>query len=98
MIEEHLYFITILDNLRRYPLLAAIGKTILPRLTVGVRNKHTNYSRDKVARRLEAKSPRADFMSRLIKKVQDEEMDLEELTAHASTLVYVMSDEESVKS
>ncbi|KAB8269484.1 cytochrome P450 [Aspergillus minisclerotigenes] len=87
MIEEHLYFITILDNLRRYPLIAAIGKTILPHLTVGVRNKHTNYSRRKVAHRLQSSSPRADFMSRLIAKVEDEEMDMEELTAHASTLV-----------
>ncbi|RAQ59967.1 cytochrome P450 [Aspergillus flavus] len=89
MIEEHLYFITILDNLRRYPLIAAIGKTILPHLTVSVRNKHTNYSRRKVAHRLQSSSPRADFMSRLIAKVEDEEMEMEELTAHASTLVYV---------
>ncbi|OOO06596.1 cytochrome P450 [Aspergillus oryzae] len=88
MIEEHLYFITILDNLRRYPLIAAIGKTILPHLTVSVRNKHTNYSRRKVAHRLQSSSPRADFMSRLIAKVEDEEMEMEELTAHASTLVY----------
>ncbi|KAF7623740.1 hypothetical protein AFLA_007466 [Aspergillus flavus NRRL3357] len=87
MIEEHLYFITILDNLRRYPLIAAIGKTILPHLTVSVRNKHTNYSRRKVAHRLQSSSPRADFMSRLIAKVEDEEMEMEELTAHASTLV-----------
>lgn len=89
MIEEHLYFITILDNLRRYPIIAAIGKVILPHLTTRVRNKHTNYSRQKVAHRLKSSSPRADFMSRLIAKVQTQEMDMEELTAHASTLVYV---------
>ncbi|KAJ5786687.1 cytochrome P450 [Penicillium pulvis] len=87
MIEEHLYFITILDNLRRYPLIAAVGKLVLPHLTTGVRNKHTNYSRQKVARRLNSSFPRADFMSRLISKVQSQEMDMEELTAHASTLV-----------
>ncbi|KAE8361745.1 cytochrome P450 [Aspergillus caelatus] len=86
-LTEHLYFITILDNLRRYPLIAAIGKNILPHLTVSVRNKHTNYSRRKVADRLQSPSSRADFMSRLIAKVEDEEMDMEELTAHASTLV-----------
>lgn len=91
MIEEHLYFITILDNSRRYPLIAAIGKLILPRLTTGVRNKHTNYSRQKVAHRLNSSFPRADFMSRLIAKVQSQEMDMEELTAHASTLVYVLN-------
>jgi hypothetical protein len=91
MIEEHLYFITILDNLRRYPLIAAIGKLILPRLTTGVRNKHTNYSRQKFARRLNNSFPRADFMSQLIAKVQSQEMDMEELTAHASTLVYLLN-------
>lgn len=89
MIEEHLYFIAILDNLRRYPLIAAIGKFILPRLTTGVRSKHSNYSRQKVARRLNTSFPREDFMSRLVSKVQSQEMDMEELTAHASTLVYV---------
>ena len=50
MIVDHLFFITVLDNLRRYPLIASIGKIILPRLTVGVRNKHVGYSREKVAK------------------------------------------------
>jgi hypothetical protein len=48
MITEHLYFITVMDNLRRYPLIAAIGKFLLPKLTVSVRNKHSGYSRAKV--------------------------------------------------
>ncbi|KAI9837894.1 MAG: Cytochrome P450 monooxygenase orf9 [Sclerophora amabilis] len=87
MIIEHLFFITVLDNLRRYPWIAAIGKTILPHLTVGVRNKHTGYSRDKVARRLASQSPRKDFMHNLVEKVKSGEIEKEELTAHASTLI-----------
>jgi len=50
LILKHLFFITLLDNLRRYPLLVSIGKYVLPRWTVDVRNKHTGYSRDQVSR------------------------------------------------
>lgn len=50
MIVEHLFFITVLDNLRRFPLLTAIGRRLLPKLTVHVRDKHSGYSRNKVAR------------------------------------------------
>ncbi|KAL3300186.1 Cytochrome P450 [Colletotrichum asianum] len=33
MIVEHLFFVTVLDNLRRYPILDALGRRLLPRLT-----------------------------------------------------------------
>ncbi|KAI5200803.1 hypothetical protein E4T38_06384 [Aureobasidium subglaciale] len=86
LIEEHLFFITIVDNLRRYPLFVTLGRWIMP-LTASLRDKHTGLSREKVAKRLSKKEPRKDFMSHLIRKVESGEMDQEELTAHASTLV-----------
>ncbi|KAH0293761.1 putative cytochrome P450 [Aureobasidium namibiae CBS 147.97] len=86
LIEEHLFFITVVDNLRRYPFFVTLGRWILP-LTASLRDKHTGLSREKVAKRLSISEPRKDFMSHLIKKVQNGEMDREELTAHASTLV-----------
>ncbi|KAI5275995.1 hypothetical protein E4T47_01133 [Aureobasidium subglaciale] len=86
LIEEHLFFITIVDNLRRYPLFVTLGRWIMP-LTASLRDKHTELSREKVAKRLSTKEPRKDFMSHLIRKVESGEMDQEELTAHASTLV-----------
>ncbi|KAI5240129.1 hypothetical protein E4T43_06262 [Aureobasidium subglaciale] len=86
LIEEHLFFITIVDNLRRYPLFVTLGRWIMP-LTASLRDKHTGLSREKVAKRLSTKEPRKDFMSHLIRKVGSGEMDQEELTAHASTLV-----------
>jgi len=49
MVSEHLFFITVVDNLRRYPFVRQIGQWILPSLTVAVRDKHTGYSRQKVA-------------------------------------------------
>lgn len=39
-----------MDNLRRYAFLLTLGKYLLPRWTVSIRNKHTGYSRSKVAR------------------------------------------------
>lgn len=50
MILEHIFFVTVLDNLRRYPIVASIGKLLLPRFTVAIRDKHSGYSREKVAR------------------------------------------------
>uniref|UniRef100_L2GB44 Benzoate 4-monooxygenase cytochrome p450 n=1 Tax=Colletotrichum fructicola (strain Nara gc5) TaxID=1213859 RepID=L2GB44_COLFN len=50
MIVEHLFFVTVLDNLRRYPILDALGRRLLPRLTVSVRDRHSGYSRTKVER------------------------------------------------
>ncbi|KAI1176091.1 putative cytochrome P450 [Nemania sp. FL0916] len=85
MFTEHLFAITVIDMLRRYPLFVTLGKLLLP-LTTSLRETHTQFSRDKVARRLNSTTPRADFMSLLINKVKTGEMDMEELTAHASTL------------
>ncbi|KAM5437368.1 hypothetical protein McanCB21832_002078 [Microsporum canis] len=50
MITSHLFFITLLDNLRRYPIFYYIGIFLLPKLTFSVRNQHSQFSRDKVAR------------------------------------------------
>ncbi|KAL0938283.1 benzoate 4-monooxygenase cytochrome p450 [Colletotrichum truncatum] len=87
MIVEHLFFVTVLDNLRRFPLLAAIGKVLLPKLTVSVRDRHSGYSRDKVQRRLRRRSSRQDFLTNISEKVKAGEISQEEMTAHASTLV-----------
>ncbi|MCJ1457139.1 hypothetical protein MMC28_007506 [Mycoblastus sanguinarius] len=87
MVAKHLFYITVVDNLRRYPLVRRLGQWLLPRLTVEVRNKHTNFSRQKVARRLTSDSHRKDFLTTLVEKVEGGEVSQEELVAHTSTLV-----------
>ncbi|KAK2752024.1 2og-fe oxygenase family protein [Colletotrichum kahawae] len=87
MIVEHLFFVTVLDNLRRYPILDALGRRLLPRLTVSVRDRHSGYSRTKVERRLQGESGRQDFLTNVSEKVKSGEVSQEEMTAHASTLV-----------
>ncbi|KAJ6134169.1 cytochrome P450 [Penicillium sp. IBT 18751x] len=87
LIVEHLFFITVLDNLQRFPLLKAMGTKILPRLTTSVRDKHSGFSREKIARRLENRFSRKDFMDYLVNKVDSGDMEKEELTAHASTII-----------
>ncbi|KAJ5607121.1 benzoate 4-monooxygenase cytochrome P450 [Penicillium hordei] len=86
LVEDHLYFITVADNFRHFPVIALIAKLLSPFLD-GIRKKHTGYTRAKVARRIGSSSARKDFMANLIGKVESKEMDREELTAHASTLV-----------
>lgn len=86
MILDHLYFITVADNLRRLPFVVTISRMLAPYLTA-VRDKHSQYTRDKVTQRLETKSTRHDFMSNLIAKVDAGVIEQEEMTAHASTLI-----------
>ena len=50
MIAKHLYFITVVDNLRRYPLMRWLGGKLLPWLTVEIQNKHSGFSRAKISR------------------------------------------------
>lgn len=107
MTVEHLFFITVIDNLRRYPLIRRLGQWILPNLTVSIRDKHSGYSRQQIAklvalcslqgetadifRRLANKSARKDILTNVVGKVETGEIPQEELTAHASTLMYVES-------
>ncbi|KAI1744493.1 cytochrome P450 monooxygenase [Xylaria scruposa] len=87
LILEHLVEITLVDNLRRFPFLATLGRWLLPSLTTGVRQKHTGHSRERVRRRLDAENTRHDFLTNLVSKVKSGEVPREELTAHASTLI-----------
>ncbi|KAK2753895.1 hypothetical protein FQN54_007254 [Arachnomyces sp. PD_36] len=87
LILEHLFFITVLDNLRRYPFFVTLGKIFLPFATVSVRNKHSGFSRKQVDHRISNKSARKDFLTNLVNKVESGEVEKEEMTAHVSTLV-----------
>lgn len=49
LIVGHLFFITVADNLRRLWVGKALGKLLAP-FTSTIRNKHTGYTRDQVAR------------------------------------------------
>lgn len=50
LILKHLLAITLVDNLRRWPLTATVGKIVLPKATTSVRDKHSNFSRSQVKR------------------------------------------------
>ena len=47
LILEHLYFITLADNLRRLPLMTKLATSLFPS-TFATRSKHSKYSRDQV--------------------------------------------------
>lgn len=48
LILEHLFEITLLDNMGRIPILDSLTSYVLPWLTTRVRAKHQRYSRAKV--------------------------------------------------
>lgn len=87
LILKHLFEVTLVDNLRRIKILHLLGTWLLPSLTEGVREKHAGYSRQKVQKRLDAETPRQDFLTHIAKKVRASEVEQEEMTAHASTLM-----------
>ena len=87
MVLQHVADFVLMDNLRRFAVFKGFTKWLLPSLVMSVRAKHTQYSRDKVRRRLESGSPRKDFFTNIVSKVKAGEVSLEEMTAHASTLM-----------
>ncbi|CAD6584580.1 MAG: hypothetical protein ASARMPREDX12_001698 [Alectoria sarmentosa] len=87
LILKHLLAVTLVDNLRRWPLMATIGRFLLPKATVSVRDKHSNFSRTQVKHRLESQSPRRDFLTNIVGFVKSGEVSQEEMTAHSSTLI-----------
>lgn len=87
LVEKHLFYVTLLDNLSRYPLIWKIGQFVVPKFTLGVRDKHVSYTRLQVQKRLEAKDARTDILTNIIGQVEKGDMSQEQLTAHSSTLV-----------
>ncbi|KAI3333250.1 cytochrome P450 [Ustulina deusta] len=85
IIEEHVYLVTVADNLSRLGALATMLKWLIPSRMV-VQNQNSRYSRNQVEKRLASKSSRKDFLTLLVDKVRNGEVEKEELTAHVSTL------------
>lgn len=48
LVVKHLFYVTLLDNLQRYPIVKTVGQALLPWFTVSVRNKHIGYTRRQV--------------------------------------------------
>ncbi|KAI1419708.1 cytochrome P450 [Xylaria sp. FL1777] len=85
IVLEHLYFITLIDNLRRIGWLAKIFGLLIP-ASLLTRNKNSSFSRQQVEKRLAMQDSRNDFVSLLVEKVRAGEVGKEEMTAHVSTL------------
>ncbi|KAK9771323.1 putative Cytochrome P450 monooxygenase [Seiridium cardinale] len=81
LILIHLREIVLANILRRVRLLAILGNWVLSPLTTKVRAKHQN--------RLDSKSSQQVFFTNIVAKVKSSEFGSEEMTAHASTLMYV---------
>ncbi|KAK1485013.1 BCL4p [Colletotrichum cuscutae] len=90
IIVSHLYFITLVDNLRRLPFVARVARVLFPS-TLAVQNQNSQYSRKRVEERLSKKSNRNDFLSTVVKCYEVGAISKEEMTAHVSTLTCVPS-------
>ncbi|KAF4826986.1 Cytochrome P450 monooxygenase BOT4 [Colletotrichum tropicale] len=82
---EHLYIVTLIDNLRRIGWVSKLARLLIPTWIV-TNNQHSNYSRQQVENRLQIKVARSDFVSPLVDKVRAGEVSKEEMTAHVSTI------------
>lgn len=58
MILDHLLVVNIMDNLRRYPLLVAIAKSLPAKWTTGLAKQQTQFSRDQVRKQVIKKDAR----------------------------------------
>ncbi|KAF2796776.1 putative cytochrome P450 [Melanomma pulvis-pyrius CBS 109.77] len=86
LILDHLFFVTVADNLRRLAIFNTFAMYLAPLVNI-VQKEHIQFTREKVRRRLESKSPRKDFVTNLVSKVDSGEISIEELSAHSSTLI-----------
>ncbi|KAK1851623.1 benzoate 4-monooxygenase cytochrome p450, partial [Colletotrichum chrysophilum] len=82
---EHLFIVTLIDNLRRIGWVSKLARRLIPTWIV-TNNQHSNYSRQQVENRLQVKAARSDFVSPLVDKVRAGEVSKEEMTAHVSTI------------
>ncbi|KAI1805812.1 cytochrome P450 [Daldinia bambusicola] len=87
LILKNMFEVMAVDNLRRLPVAGSLVECLLPYLLSDKRKEHSTYSREKVRKRLEADTPRQDFLTNIISKVRNGEVSQEEMTAHASTLI-----------
>ncbi|KAI2605294.1 cytochrome P450 [Hypoxylon fragiforme] len=85
IVLEHLYVITLFDNLRRIGWLAKAAGYLIP-ASLMTKNQNSVYSRQQVEKRLAMSGSRNDFVSLLVDKVRAGEVGKEEMTAHVSTL------------
>ncbi|KAF9873289.1 BCL4p [Colletotrichum karsti] len=85
IVLEHLYVITLLDNLRRVGCLSTLARLLIPAWII-TKNQNSSYARQQVEKRLAITESRNDFVSLLADKVRAGEVSKEEMTAHVSTL------------
>ncbi|KAI0412444.1 cytochrome P450 [Xylaria grammica] len=85
---SHVRGVVIMDNLRRFMPFKLFSKRLVPKLLVAILTKHSQYTRDKVQRRLECESSRQDFFTNVVSKVKAGEVALEEMAATASNLIF----------
>lgn len=87
IILGHMLAITLMDNLRRFPLVLSIVRALPSKWTAALSNKQSEFSREKVRRRLEMDLEQKDFLSNVAAKVKNGEVPEEEMAAHSSTFV-----------
>ncbi|KAI0466982.1 cytochrome P450 [Xylaria cf. heliscus] len=86
IVMDHIYFITVVDNLRRIGWLAKAFSFLIPS-SVLTRNRNSTFSRQQVEKRLSKQESRNDFVSLLVSKVRAGEVSKEEMAAHTSTII-----------
>ncbi|KAI1323877.1 putative cytochrome P450 [Xylariaceae sp. FL0255] len=78
-----LRFVTIVDNLRRYPFLVKMVQFLPTSLKSGFLEVMVQFAREKTAARLEVEDTRNDFLDGVVQKVRDGTVSKAEMEAHS---------------
>ncbi|KAH6667317.1 cytochrome P450 monooxygenase [Halenospora varia] len=78
-----MHWVTLMDNLRRYPLLVKLVQCIPFKWTVGFRDKMIKYGEEKTAARLQKQGEQHDFLVNVVDKVRKGEISQAEMEAHS---------------
>ncbi|OCT47178.1 Isotrichodermin C-15 hydroxylase [Cladophialophora carrionii] len=91
-IFAHLHAISIMDNIRRMPLVEKTARLIPTKWTTGIRNRITGFAREKSKRRVERSGETVDFLSNVVEKVRSGKISHEEMAAHCSIIAIASSE------
>ncbi|KAJ5156103.1 cytochrome P450 [Penicillium capsulatum] len=78
-----MHVVTVMDNLRRYPILVKLAQCIPSKWTVGFRDQMIQYGKSRTAARLEKQGEHNDFLTNVVEKVRSGEVSQAEMEAHS---------------
>ncbi|CAJ2505109.1 Uu.00g125030.m01.CDS01 [Anthostomella pinea] len=78
-----MHSVTVMDNLRRYPMLVKLAQCIPSKWTIGFRDQMIQYGKNQTVARLQKQDKQDDFLEDVADKVRKGEVSQAEMEAHS---------------